>query len=261
MDFRCFGRVASRACAMLTLLFSSSLLAGSSNAVTIDFEFLAHGEVANGTVDFITISAINPHRSFDYAVGFDSHAHGTADPDLQASGGAMQWSGGNIAGQDLGTLLILQERSAGCSTGVCSGPDDEGRRPAGVLRFDFSTPVLDFGFDAVDIESLDAENATIRFFGGGEKATVQLMDFFDPTSPLYDPTLMLGNNTANQFAPITAEFLDLSQIEYVKFKLGGSGALDNLEITPIPEPTTALLTILGLGAMVATRRIAPSSLA
>ncbi len=258
MDFTRYRRVTSRACAMLTVLFSSSLLAGSSNAVTIDFEYLAHGEVANGTVDIVTISADNFHRSFDYAVGFNSHAQGTADPDLQASGGAMQWSGGNIAGQDLGILLILQENSAGCSTGTCSNPDDEGRRAAGVLRFDFSTPVLDFGFDAVDIESLGAENATIKFFGGGETATVHLMDFFDTISPLYDPTLVLGNNTANRFAAIPVEFLGLSQIEYVEFKLGGSGALDNLEITLIPEPTTALLMSLGLGAIVAKRRIIPS---
>jgi hypothetical protein len=38
--------------------------------VTFDFEYLAHGEVANGTFRGVTISAINPNENFDYAVGF-----------------------------------------------------------------------------------------------------------------------------------------------------------------------------------------------
>jgi hypothetical protein len=134
--------------------------AGPSNALTIDFEYLAHGEVANGVYNGVTISASNPNQGFDYAVGFDSNASYTPNPDLQA-----------------------------------------------------------------------------------------------------DDSLELGNNTANRFSPITAEFLGLSEIEHVDFNLGGSGAIDNLVIMPavaVPEPSTALLLGLGLAFIGARRHRAPS---
>jgi hypothetical protein len=146
---------------------------------------------------------------------------------------------------------------------TCSSPDDEGKRPAGTLIFDFSVSILDFGFDAVDavdIESLSAENATIEFFGGGDSAIVDLMEYFDAGSALYDPTLSLGDNTTNRFAPISAAYLGLSEIDRVEFNFGGSGALDNLEFTLVPEPSTALLVSLGLGVLAARRRVVRGSL-
>jgi hypothetical protein len=134
------------------------------------------------------------------------------------------------------------------------------RQERPILIFDFSISILDFGFDAVDIESLSAENATIKFFGGGDSAVVDLMDFFDAGSALYDPTLSLGNNTANRFGPISAAYLGLSEIDRVEFNLGGSGALDNLEVTLVPEPSMALLMSLGLGVLAARRRVVRESL-
>lgn len=255
MIYRNFRRTAARACATLTVLLSTSFLAGTTSAVTIDFNTLAHGEVANGSLGSVTISAVNPNRGFDYAVGFDSEAVGTSDIDLQAGNGLIPWSGGNIADQDLGTMLILQENRDGCSTGTCDDPDDEGARPAGTLIFDFSVSILDFGFDAVDIESLSAENATIRFFDGVDSASVDLMEFFDAGSALYDSTLSLGDNTANRFEPISAAYLGLSKIDRVEFDLGGSGALDNLEVSFVPEPSTVLLMGLGLAVLGASRRV------
>lgn len=253
MDFFGLGRFASRVCAMLILLF-----VGPANALTIDFESLAHGEVASGVYYGVTITATNLNQSFNYAVGFDSNDPSTRDPDLQANPGDPRWSGGNIMGEDLGILLILQENSTGCSSGVCSKPDDEGQRPAGILSFDFSISVQEFGFDFVDLEGLGQEHATIDFYGGGESVSLDLAEFFDSTSPLYDPTLELGNNTANRFSPITAEYLGLAEIDHIDFNLGGSGALDNLQFTPVPEPSTAMLLGLGLVFIGARRRSASS---
>jgi hypothetical protein len=249
MDFSWIGRATSQACALLVLTVASG-----SNALTIDFESLAHGEVADGSYNGVTISATNLNQDFNYAVGFDSNDPSTRDPDLQANPGDPRWSGGNIDDIDLGILLILQENRAGCSSGVCSKPDDEGQRPAGTLRFDFSISVREFGFDFVDLEGLGPESATIDFYGGGGSATLDLALYFEMTSELYDPTLELGNNTANRFSPITAELLGLSEIDRIDFNLGGSGALDNLEFTPVPEPSTALMLGIGLATLGARRR-------
>ncbi len=247
--------IAKQTCTRLARFFAILCFATSSSAMEIDFDSLGHGEVANGSIEGVTISAVNNNRKFNYAVGFDSHAMNTEDPDLEANEAPMQWSGGNIADQNLRTILILQENSAGCAGGTCSLPDDEGGRPAGVLRFEFSVPILDLGFDLIDIESLTAEDAMIEFFDGTVSATVDLMDFFDRASALYDPTLVLGNNTANRFVPIRAGFLGLSQIDRVDFNLGGSGGLDNLTMTSVPESTPALLVCLGLVTMTGARRV------
>jgi hypothetical protein len=249
------GRLGASSIAMLTLT-SLVLFASAANAGTIDFEYLAHGEIANGTIDGVTIGADNFSNTFDYAVGFDSRSSGTADADLEANTGAMPWTRGNIAGTQLGTILVLQENNTGCDSGICSSPDDEGARPAGVLSFDFSMPILGFGFDAVDIESVTAENAMISFFDNQTRqmAQVNLTEFFDMSSALYDASLELGNNSANRFAPITVAFLGISQIDRVEFRFGGSGGLDNLVMTPMPEPSTALLLGLGLAGIAAKRK-------
>jgi hypothetical protein len=227
----------------------ASLGAGEARALSLDFESLAHGEVAIGSLDGVEIGALNPNRSFDLAIGFDTHEIGTADLDLQASATGDAWSGGNLAAVDLGTILILQENDSGCATGLCSNPDDEGRRPAGDLSFVFDAPVLDFGFDLVDLDSLATEAGSVELFQGGVSVSVSFMEFLDPGSDRYDPTIVIGNNTANRYAPITAESLDLDQIDAVTFHLGGSGGVDNLQGTVVPEPTAAILLGLGLAGI------------
>jgi hypothetical protein len=237
-------------------MLASSIGAGEARALSLDFETLAHGEVATGSLDGVEIGALNPNRSFDLAIGFDTHETGTADLDLQASAAGDPWSGGNLAAVDLGTILILQENDSGCTTGICSNPDDEGRRPAGDLSFVFDVPVLDFGFDLVDLDSLATEAGSIEFFQGNASVSLSFMEFLDPGSDRYDPTIAIGNNTANRFAPITAESLDLERIDSVTFHLGGSGGVDNLQGTVVPEPTAAILLGLGLsGIGFAGRRV------
>lgn len=239
---------------LLALGMLVSMGAREARALMVDFESLTHGEVAIGSLSGVDIQALNPNRSFDLAVGFDTTQTGTADLDLQASPTGNAWSGGNLAGEALGLILILQENDSGCSTGICSSPDDEGRRPAGELRFAFDTPVLDFGFDLVDIESLGSEEAFIVLFDGETSATVGLLEFLDPNSDRYDPTIVLGNNTANRYAPITAESVGLSKIDAATIRLGGSGGVDNLNGTVVPEPTTALLLGLGLAGIAGAGR-------
>ncbi len=65
------------------------------------------------------------------------------------------------------------------------------------------------------------------------------MDFIDITSPFYDPTVQFGDNSANRIAPIGG-FGDFNR---AVFSMGGSGAIDNVQV--IPEPgTLAVWTLL-----------------
>lgn len=229
------------------LLFSSMALsllgASAAQAVSLDFESLSHGEVVKAGLDDVQIDALNPNRSFDLAVGFDTTLSGTADLDLEMGGG---WSSGNITGEQLGTILILQENDTDCDTGICSNPDDEGRRPAGDLSFAFRTSLLDFGLDLVDIDNALVEDGSLEFFDGEVSVAVSFAEFIDPKSAFYDETVEFGNNSANRISPLSAKVLGLEKIDGVTVSLGGSGGVDNLTGTIVPEPSTAVLALLGL---------------
>jgi hypothetical protein len=54
--------------------------------------------------------------------------------------------------------------------------------------------------------------------------------------------------------PITSELLDIGAFERVIVRLGGSGGIDNLAMTALPETSTGLLLGLGLVAAGARRR-------
>jgi len=235
---------------LLSLSLCSLLLASAAQALTLSFDDvgLVHGSLVAEQYAGLRITADNYSRRFDYAVAFDSNLTNTRDPDLEAaSGGSSAWSGGNLEGVNLGLMLVIQENDDGCSGDeICNKPDDEGRRPAGSLTFDFlSVPVFDFGFDTIDVESTSAEDGSVTFFSGRDEVTVGFVDLlmgFD-----------LGDNTANRILPFTPVFgarPDTKRaIDRVVIELGGSGAVDNITFTPVPEPATATLLMLGLAGL------------
>jgi hypothetical protein len=229
----------------------SLLGASAAQALSLDFESLSHGEVVKAGLGDVQIDALNPNRGFDLAVGFDTSLSGTADLDLEMGGG---WSSGNIAGERLGTILILQENDLGCDVGICSNPDDEGRRPAGDLSFAFGTSVLDFGLDLVDIDNALVEDGSLEFFDGAASVTISFAEFIDPKSAFYDDTIEFGNNSANRISPLSAKALGLEEIDGVTVHLGGSGGVDNLTGTIVPEPSTAILSLLGLMGLASVGR-------
>ena len=243
----------------ISLLAGAIAVAVAGTAGALSFDSLAHGEIAH-ELDGVTITAENFNRNFHYAVGFDTRENGTRDPDLEAAGSDPFWSGGNITHEALNVILVIQENSYGCGDGVCNLPDDEGRRDAGNLIFDFDVVLIAFGFDVVDVEDAMAENGRVSFFVGNQPlAEVEFMDFVTEGSGFYDPYIEYGNNTANRISPITAMDLEIESFDRVIITMGGSGGIDNVvfeafPVTNVPEPTTAILIVLGLLVASVSRR-------
>ncbi len=221
----------------------SCVVAGSAHAGLIDFNGLTNGEVIDDQFqsDFgVTISAVNNSDGPDFAVAFDSTLDGTRDPDLEFD-----------ASTGLLNLLIVQENGVGCRElgpdDPCDLPDDEGSRfsdmPSVEVTFSFADPILDLGFVLVDIEGDMEEPGSVVFLSeGGVK---RIDDFADL------PGFVFGDRSVNEVGPIDLREFALQDmaIDEVRFELGGSGAIDDLRFTPIPEPGTAALLALGLAAL------------
>ncbi|MEL6499624.1 MAG: hypothetical protein AAF937_11655 [Planctomycetota bacterium] len=226
--------------------------AGSAAAQTFTFDAIAHGEiVSNQFAPAMTIAGQNFHRSFDIVAGFDTGMTGTSDPDLQGP----PWSGGNLAISDtetaLGTAIILAENDLDANgDGILDDPDDEGKRPAGLIDLGFASPIPVFGLDIIDIEGRVREFSSLEFFSGGALVgTVAFEDFEDPSSPYFDASVVFGNNTANRISPIAATDFGVLGFDRVVINVGGSSAYDTFVV---PAPASA--AVLGLSGLAAARR-------
>ncbi|QDU70244.1 hypothetical protein [Mucisphaera calidilacus] len=234
-------------------LAAATTAAQASTVITFSEFGLGHGDVVTNQYAGVglTVKANNASTSAsnDPAVIFDTTQTGTRDPDLEDP-----WSGGNIpANTVLGNALIIQEKNVSPGT-----PDDEGRRPAGTLVFDFSTPITSIGFDFIDFEGIEASNSWVvtldQIVGSSNKrVTIDFTDFTDTASAFYTPGIVFGNNTANTIYPIDiADLQDLNggmtHIDKVTVHFGGSGAIDNLTYTQIaPPPSVPTPAAFGAG--------------
>jgi hypothetical protein len=230
-------------------------IASPSSALLLDFyEGLDHGAIAvDGFADFgaYTVDVVNANRAFDFGVTFDSDHNGTTDPDIEFGRG---WSGGNLADDRLGDILILQENSVGCGDGVCDDPDDEGGFPiAGTWRFQLDQLFTTFSIDVVDLgDHAVPESGFIRFSNGGVTTGFYIIEELAALFP--DQNIEFGQDTANRI------FFDQSRtggpFDSIEILISGSGAIDNLIVegaTNVPEPSTAALFGLGLIALAVRR--------
>lgn len=218
--------------------------AAAASADVIDFEGLQHGLIVNNQFasQGVTVSAVNPNRDFDLAAVFNSNLMDTRDPDLESP-----WSGGNLpTSTDIGNILIIQENDNGIGDGVADLPDDEGRRAAGRLIFDFGQSIQSIGFDLVDLEDATSETSTIELFLGG--ASVLSIGFAEfEAGGLYDNGAVYGNNSLNRIGAIDIA----GGFDRAVFSLGGSAGIDNINYV-VPAP--GAFALLGLGGLIAGRR-------
>jgi hypothetical protein len=226
-----------------------AMVATQAQALTLDFEGFAHGQVVStpalANYDGVVITVDNPNPAHpDLGVVYDSeneaNTPNTADPDLERRAG---WAAGNLGAQAvLGNLLIIQENPAGCGSGFCDVADDEalGGGTITLGLSSFQVPFESFAFDLIDLDTLTAENGSIEFLlDGAQTASFDFDEFSGVT---------WGDNSANH--------IDLGQVgayDEVVITLGGSGGVDNLQLTT-PEPGTLALTSLGLAGLAVVGR-------
>ena len=187
---------------------------------------------------------------------YDTDREGEPDPDLQnpfdVGNLAPTGPGGNI-------LIIPENATDGNNDGLIDRPDDEAHRPAGDMRFEFSTPVTSFGFDLMDVEGPEEYGNNGGYFAsfyrdGDLERRIGFSEFVTPGSAFYDPTVQFGNNSANRIQPITAQRLGMPHFDLVVISFGGSGGTDNILFTPVPEPSTLALLGLAVPALLMRRR-------
>ena len=236
------------------MVFSITAVAGASTIQPRTITFDQNGYVHGSVIDWAglpgegtQLRVNNRQQNFNYAVTFDSEATGTADPNLEAP-----WSGGNIQGETLDLMLIIQGDDAGCQTGVCTTPLAEAAEPAGTMTFFLDTPASSFGLDLIDIR--EGDNGYIRFYPEDNWGNFVTINFDELLAGL-----SLGANFANRIEPITAKSLGLSQFSWVTLKFYESAAVDNLTYVPVPEPATAFLLGGGLILLTLSRKKAGKS--
>jgi hypothetical protein len=234
------------------------LPASPAPALTIDFAALAHGEVIADQyrAQGVGISIDNFNRSFDIGVAFDTGTTGNVDVDLEGP-----FSLGNLAGVDLGRILVINQNRTGCADGVCDVPDDEGRRAAGTIALEFDSLASSFAFDLVDLEDAAIENGSVAFFAGDSATpllSVRFDEMFCPADqgPFCDASLVSGNHSANRIRPFDAAAIGAG-FDRILITLGGSGGVDNLVATlgtEVPEPAALWLAAPALGGLLALAR-------
>lgn len=244
---------------MCGAVVAAGMFATPAMAVTtLDFNTLGHGEIVNSQFiasHNVAISGINRSSGPNFVVGFNTTRTGTADPDLQGP-----FSSGNLAGQAMGTLLIIEENDFDVDgNGFVNRPDDEGDRPAGSIYLDFlDGPKTKLGFDLVDVEGgheFTASRGYVAFWlNNVEVARIGFGSFANNASPWYINDVDYGDHSANRIAPLTATELKIAGFDRVEFNMGGSGGIDNVKFNAVPEPVTAALTAISAGALLLNMR-------
>jgi hypothetical protein len=238
--------------------------ASAASTLLLDFESFSHGQIIDDDMPGVTVSVDNFRSGGpDLGVIFDTRLRNTPDDDLEGPNGANgSWAGGgNIPSDEiLGNALIIPTRGGDDGNGFLDeAPNDEGRRPAGVITMLFDSNIRTFGFDLIDVEGpVEYGNGggfVASFFSNGSLVTtIDFADFVTPGSLVYDAGITFGNNSANRIVPIDLQQFGPGMINKVQIAMGGSGAVDNILVTMVPTPSAVAVGIMMLGGLTIIER-------
>ncbi|MEM1046931.1 MAG: hypothetical protein AAGL24_12285 [Pseudomonadota bacterium] len=214
------------------IAISAMLSAGSAAASTVGFEGFASDDPINailfgdGTSATVVTDSNRPgaNGGLDQAFAFDTNNFTGNDTDLVSS--FTNASDPGIT-KDLGIVAVIGGPGGSAPGSAAPTPNDEAR--GGTITFTFDRLVDVLSFDYVDTEA------------GGNELNVSA----------FDDNGLIGTSGAlvagdGQFDTFTAGFLGVRSLV---FNFGGSGALDNIKITPVPLPAALPLLAGGLGIL------------
>lgn len=114
--------------------------------------------------------------------------------------------------------------------------------------------MTDFGFALVDAPQKDEFFAISFTDSKGKNVDLSFRKYIEVSGTT---GFVNGDNFADQFSQTTAQELGLTNIQSVEIQLFASGGINNITWTEggsVPEPSSPLLALAGLGLMARRRR-------
>lgn len=234
------------------LLVALACAAAPAGAAVLDFEGFGLGTIIDDEYANLGVTIRGDHyrqaarnEGVNVAAIFDTNNPTGGDDDL----GATFSNSRGLGDLDPGNVLILHEQWKHCRNGVTCGndPDDVGRRPyAGEFVIEFA--------EGVRLESIDFFDIEHEENGATPNNEIELFDVLG--NPILDDMFFTpdtgGDNTWDRVD------LGVDGVGRLHIKMGGSGAIDNIVFSFVPEVVPAANGVIALllvgGAALRRRR-------
>ena len=216
-----------------------------------DFNSLQPYDEIFGAGSGVTFSAVsNGTGSQNLLTVYNSDGAGGLDDDLEAPflGGNGDLSGG------LRNALILQTGTDGTAANNIDLPNDEAT--GGIFTISSGAALTAFAFTYIDLDAggpTAGSTLTVSDSISGEFVTIGFLDFEDGSGSDFEvANAEFGDNHVNVVDSITLANLQavnplITQFDTIVLNAAGSGALGDVTLTSIPEPSSMML--LGLSSV------------